>query len=173
MSWWKIRLFLSLNVIFPCNSYSLFFGLCSYVHCRLNVYLWKVSWTKGIWCIVHPRGACRSFMSVHTWTYLHASHSQMPTVFFFKFLFYLILCVSVLIVKFAVPVKVSLLKFWCWGGYCQLEIWRFLSFPMCQYVLKRFLNIYTTLEWSETYLCLIIHLSFTGWTSWTTSWAIG
>jgi hypothetical protein len=173
MLWWKIILFLSLNIILACNSYWLSFGLCSHVHCRLNVYLWKVSWTKGILCIVHPRGACRSFMSVHTWTYLHTSHSQMPTVFFPSFCLLSNLMCIFFVVKFAVLVKVSSLKFWCWGGYCQVGIWQFLSFPMCQYVLKRFLNIYTALEWSETYLCLIIHLTFTGWTSWTTSWATG
>jgi hypothetical protein len=102
----------------------------------------------------------------------HFTFSDAYCFFFQVSLLSNLMCIF-FVVKFAVLVKVSSLKFWCWGGYCQVGIWQFLSFPMCQYVLKRFLNIYTALEWSETYLCLIIHLTFTGWTSWTTSWATG
>lgn len=50
------------------------------------------------------------FHVVHTWTYLHTSHSQMRT-FFFQIPFLSNLMCIFFVVKFAVLVKVLLLKF--------------------------------------------------------------
>lgn len=55
----------------------------------------------------------------------------------------------------AVLVKVLLLKFWCWDGYCPVERWQFLFFPMFQYVLKRYIFVLSSVMfWTFHYLCI-------------------